>query len=65
VWTDHQGWKYALPEGGVRGGPLRESAREGLFATGDWVAGEGRLDAAVQNGLETGLSLADFLGGES
>lgn len=63
-WTDHQGWKYALPEGGMRNGPLREAAREGLFATGDWVAGEARLDAAVQNGLETGLSLADFLGGE-
>lgn len=63
-WTDHQGWKYALPEGGVRGGPLREAAREGVYAIGDWVAGEARLDAAVQNGLETGLSLADFLGRE-
>lgn len=64
-WTDHQGWKYALPEGGLRSGPWQEAAQEGIFATGDWVEGEARLDAAVQNGLEVGRSVAEFLGTES
>ena len=54
AWTDHQGWRYALPEDGVDRGPI-DSAREAdLYLLGDWVAGEGRLHAAIANGLDTG-----------
>lgn len=61
-WTDHQGWRYALPDGGVRPDALREAARAGVYATGDWVAGEARLHAAVRDGLETGEAVSASLG---
>ncbi|MWV40806.1 NAD(P)-binding protein [Natrialba sp. INN-245] len=54
AWTDHQGWRYAQPEGGVDRSALEPAERAGLYCLGDWVAGEGRLHAALRNGLETG-----------
>lgn len=57
-WTDHQGWKYALADGCVGSGAVQNAADEGVYATGDWVAGEARLHAAVRNGLETGERMA-------
>jgi predicted NAD/FAD-dependent oxidoreductase len=57
-WTDHQGWRYALPEDGVRQGPLDSAADHGLYCVGDWIPGEGRLHAALRNGLETGEKIA-------
>jgi hypothetical protein len=62
VWTDHQGWRYALPENGVLTGPVRSAEAAGLYCVGDWVAGEGRLHAALRNGLETGGRLAVTIG---
>jgi len=61
-WTDHQGWRYALPEDGAPGEPLRSAEAAGLYATGDWVAGEARLHAALANGYDTGERMADALG---
>ena len=58
-WTDHQGWRYALPEEGVRDEAVRAAARDGVYVTGDWVAGDPRLHAAVRNGLETGDTVAN------
>jgi hypothetical protein len=60
-WTDHQGWKYALADDGVGSGAVRNAADEGIYAVGDWVAGEARLHAAVRNGLETGERMAHRL----
>jgi predicted NAD/FAD-dependent oxidoreductase len=59
AWTDHQGWRFALPDDGADSDPLRAAEEHGLFFVGDWVAGEGRLHAALRNGLETGERLAD------
>ncbi len=53
-WTDHQGWRYALPESGVTRGPLDSAGAENLYLLGDWVAGEARLHAAIANGLDVG-----------
>jgi hypothetical protein len=61
-WTDHQGWRYALPEAGVLKGPVRSVESAGLYCVGDWVAGEGRLHAALRNGLDTGERLALTVG---
>jgi renalase len=58
-WTDHQGWRYALAAEGVEEKAVRDAAVEGVYAAGDWVAGEGRVDAALRNGLETGEALVD------
>jgi predicted NAD/FAD-dependent oxidoreductase len=57
-WTDHQGWRYALPDEGVRGGAVEAVADLDLYPLGDWVAGEGRLHAALRNGLDTGEKVA-------
>ena len=60
-WTDHQGWRYAIPEGGVKRGPVDSAADEGFYVLGDWVVGEGRLHAALANGLDTGERVAHRL----
>jgi predicted NAD/FAD-dependent oxidoreductase len=61
-WTDSQGWRYALTEGGVRAGAVDAGAEQDCYVLGDWVAGEARIHAALRNGLDTGeaigLSLA-------
>lgn len=61
TWTDHQGWRYALPEAGVANGPVASAADDGLYVVGDWVAGEARLHAALRNGLDTGERLVHAL----
>jgi predicted NAD/FAD-dependent oxidoreductase len=61
AWTDHQGWRLALPEAGVQSGPVDSAEAEGLYCLGDWVAGESRLHAALRNGLDTGERLAHRL----
>ena len=58
-WADHQGWRYALPDEDVQDEAVRAAARDGVYVTGDWVAGDARLHAAVRNGLETGDTVAD------
>ena len=58
-WTDGQGWRYALPESGPDApGIFRDVAEAGLYCVGDWMAGEGRLHAALRNGLDTGEEIA-------
>ncbi|WP_306057101.1 NAD(P)/FAD-dependent oxidoreductase [Natronococcus wangiae] len=53
-WTDHRSWRYALPEDGVASEPLRRAESAGLYCVGDWIAGEGRVHAALRSGLEVG-----------
>jgi predicted NAD/FAD-dependent oxidoreductase len=60
-WTDHQHWRYALPDGGVEDDALASATAHDLFFAGDWVAGEARLHAAVRNGLETGERIDEHL----
>jgi renalase len=57
-WTDHQGWRYALPDTGAPAGLLGSAADHDLYFLGDWVAGEARLHAALRNGLEVGEQIA-------
>jgi renalase len=57
-WTDHQSWRYAQPEGGVRTAAVDTAAQQGCHVIGDWVAGEARLHAALRNGLDTGQEIA-------
>ncbi|MFB6308010.1 MAG: NAD(P)/FAD-dependent oxidoreductase [Haloarculaceae archaeon] len=60
-WTDHQRWRYALPDAGIDSEMVDCGVEHDLFLAGDWVAGEPRLHAAVRNGLETGERLAGRL----
>ena len=61
AWTDHQGWRYALPEAGVDRGPLDSAEADDLYCLGDWVAGEARVHAALRNGLDVGERIAHGL----
>ena len=61
TWTDHQHWRYALPDASVPEDSLDSATTHDLFFAGDWVTGEARLHAAVRNGLETGEQIAQQL----
>ncbi|WP_251341481.1 NAD(P)/FAD-dependent oxidoreductase [Haloplanus halophilus] len=61
AWTDHQDWRYALPESGLRRGARGAAEDAGCYVVGDWVAGEARLHAALRSGLDTGERVADAL----
>lgn len=67
-WIDDQGWRYALPDAAVSesrvtdtvdGSPIDAVADTGLHVAGDWVAGEGRVTAALWNGYEVGERIAE------
>ncbi len=62
VWTDHQRWRYALPNEGIDDGTVRAAEDDGLFFAGDWVVGEGRLHAATRCGLDAGDRIGERLG---
>ncbi|PSP83434.1 NAD/FAD-dependent oxidoreductase [Halobacteriales archaeon QS_1_68_17] len=53
-WTDHKHWRYALPDRAPETDVLSAAADYGLYFAGDWVAGEGRVHAAVSSGLAAG-----------
>jgi hypothetical protein len=58
-WTDTQRWRYALPDDGVDESKIERAAAHDLYFAGDWVVGEGRVHAALRNGLETGERIAE------
>ena len=53
-WIDDQGWRYALPDAAAASEPVRAAEPAGLYAAGDWVAGEGRVTAALRSGHAAG-----------
>jgi predicted NAD/FAD-dependent oxidoreductase len=53
-WVDDQGWRYALPDAAAASEPVRAAEPAGLYAAGDWVAGEGRVTAALRSGHAAG-----------
>ena len=58
-WVDDQGWRYALPDEAAADEPLRAAEPAGLYAAGDWVAGEGRVAAALRSGHAVGERILD------
>ncbi|SNR55614.1 NAD(P)/FAD-dependent oxidoreductase [Halorubrum vacuolatum] len=62
-WVDDQGWRYALPDDGIDPTAARTAEPLGLFVAGDWVAGDGRVHAALWDGIETGERIATWGGG--
>jgi renalase len=50
-WGDSQRWRYALPNEGIDTTALQRAETDGLFCAGDWVAGQGRVHLAIQQGL--------------
>jgi renalase len=64
VWSDHQGWRYALTEGEVEKEPVDAAKRAGLYCAGDWVAGDARVHAALADGLAVGEEMESGLSSE-
>jgi predicted NAD/FAD-dependent oxidoreductase len=58
-WADVVRWRDALPDGGADADILARAASSDLFFAGDWVAGEGRLHAALRSGLDAGERVAE------
>jgi hypothetical protein len=56
-WTDCQRWRHALPDDGADGDALARAEDRSLYFAGDWVAGEGRVAAAFENGRAVGRRL--------
>jgi renalase len=53
-WSDTQRWRYALPNEGIDSDLLGEAEEHGLYFAGDWVVGDGRVNLALENGLDVG-----------
>ncbi|WP_276299153.1 NAD(P)/FAD-dependent oxidoreductase [Halorussus lipolyticus] len=53
-WAEVVRWRDALPDAGADADVLERAADQALYFAGDWVAGEGRIHAALRSGLETG-----------
>ncbi|MDS0299779.1 FAD-dependent oxidoreductase [Halogeometricum sp. S1BR25-6] len=62
-WVDDQGWRYALPEGGVDDDAVRSAEGAGLFFAGDWTVGEGRVHRALWNSHDVGERIGEGAGG--
>ncbi|SEO29433.1 hypothetical protein SAMN04487948_101580 [Halogranum amylolyticum] len=60
-WVDDQGWRYALPEDGAVEDVVRSAEDTNLFFAGDWVVGDGRVAAALWNGIDAGERLEERL----
>ena len=57
-WTDYQHWRYSQPEGEVDHDALTGARDHDLYFAGDWVAGEGRIHAALRSGLDVAVDIA-------
>ncbi len=56
-WTDCGRFRHALPDDGADNAVLDRARDRSLFFAGDWVAGEGRVAAAFENGQAVGRAL--------
>lgn len=59
TWTDHRLWHHALAERAVDPDALEDATAAGLYFAGDWIAGEGRVHAAIRSGLTVGDRIVD------
>ncbi|HEX6290309.1 MAG TPA: FAD-dependent oxidoreductase [Herpetosiphonaceae bacterium] len=57
LWSDRQGWRYALPDGRADFETLN-SAIGGLFFAGDYTAGQGRVHLAIEQGWKVAERIA-------
>lgn len=62
-WTDHQWWRYALPEDAVEPVVHDPLADARLRVAGDWVTGVGRVPAAFWNGYDQAAVIAETIEG--
>lgn len=56
-WYDTQRWRYSLPAEGADPDHLSKGRSMGLYFAGDYVAGKGRVAAAMETGLDVGSAI--------
>ena len=61
TWYDTQRWRYARPRSGLRTDGATTEAAEGLVLAGDFVAGTGKVGAALESGLDAAARLRTLL----
>ena len=61
VWTDHQRWRYALPEARAEEEALTPVHAAGLYVAGDALEGQGRVPLALRSGLDAAERIRAFL----
>ena len=60
LWSDRQGWRYALPDGRADFDTLNGAIR-GLFFAGDYTAGQGRVHLAIEQGWQVAERIAGLV----
>lgn len=58
AWWDRYAWRDALPDGGCDAGRLHSG--DGLFFAGDYLAGQGRLHLAIEQGWAAAARVAEL-----
>ena len=61
TWADDQRWPYALPDSKIKQRRARGAEQGGLYVAGDWVAGDGRVHAALRSGHDAGERIGEAL----
>lgn len=61
AWYDVQRWRYARPTSALEGEMVAAGSAIGLFLAGDYVAGEGRVGAALETGFEAAQDLEEAI----
>jgi renalase len=58
LWSDRQGWRYALPAGRADFETLNRTG-SGLYFAGDFTAGQGRVHLAIEQGWQVAAVLSN------
>ncbi|MBA3945489.1 MAG: FAD-dependent oxidoreductase [Herpetosiphonaceae bacterium] len=60
LWSNRQGWRFALPDG--RADPaILNAVLPGLYFAGDYTAGQGRVHLAIEQGWAAAAAIAQQL----
>lgn len=57
LWSNRQGWRYALPDGRADAAVLN-AVLPGLYFAGDYTAGQGRVHMAIEEGWGAAAAIA-------
>ncbi len=61
AWYDVQRWRYSRPTSALDGKMVESGADLGLFLAGDFVAGVGKVGAALETGLDAAEDVREAL----
>ena len=63
AWADHQRWRYALPTQAASRATLKRGEEAGLYVAGDALVGSGRVQRALETGLDVAARIREKLDG--